>query len=153
MQSTANNQKISEVKNVSSNIRTSAMSPLTLNVGSPMYSLPSSPNTPNYSPAVSPHQKDRIRSPYATPQSLSPASSYQSYSPGNCGNLCPPKGVIHGYDPYLSNKMQTSPSFPLHSPEMLIDSNMPLNSQDYWPESDILQGTNDLLTAFDDVKL
>ncbi|XP_034834052.1 uncharacterized protein [Maniola hyperantus] len=130
-------------------IRTSPMSPLTLNVGSPMYSLPSSPNTPNYSPAMSPAQKDRVLSPYSTPQSLSPAGSYM-YSPNN--KLLSPSGVMRGYDPYLNNKMQTSPGFPLQS-DMLLDTNMPLASTDFWPDSDMLQGTSDLLTAFDDVKL
>lgn len=129
----------------------SPLSPLSLNVDSPMYSLPSSPNTPNYSPAMSPVPKDRVLSPYSTPQSLSPAGSYHLYSPAN--KLLSPSGVMQGYDPYLNNKMQTSPGLALQSSDILLDS-MSLVSSDYWPDSEILQvGTNDLLTAFDDVKL
>nr|XP_026489699.1 hypoxia-inducible factor 1-alpha-like isoform X1 [Vanessa tameamea] len=129
----------------------SPMSPLTLNVGSPMYSLPSSPNTPSYSPAISPAPKDRILSPYSTPQSLSPTGSYQMYSPNN--RLLSPTGVMQGYDPYLTTKMQSSPGFMLQSNEMLLDSNVPLTTTDFWPDSEILQSTSELLTAFDDVKL
>ncbi|XP_045452892.1 hypoxia-inducible factor 1-alpha isoform X1 [Melitaea cinxia] len=130
----------------------SPMSPLTLNVGSPMYSLPSSPNTPNYSPAISPAPKDRVLSPYSTPQSLSPAGSYQTYSPGR---LLSPTGVMQGYDPYLTHKMQTSPEFMIQPNDMLLASNIPLPSTDFWPDSDIFsnQSTSDLLIAFDDVKL
>lgn len=130
----------------------SPMSPLTLNVGSPMYSLPSSPNTPNYSPAISPAPKDRVLSPYSTPQSLSPAGSYQTYSPSR---LLSPTGVMQGYDPYLTHKLQTSPEFMIQPNDMLLDSNIPLPSTDFWPDSDIFsnQSTSDLLIAFDDVKL
>lgn len=130
----------------------SPMSPLSLNVGSPMYSLPSSPNTPNYSPAMSPVHKDRVLSPYSTPQSLSPAGSYHLYSPAN--KLLSPSGVMQGYDPYLNNKMQTSPGLALQSSADILLDSISLASSDYWPDSEILQGgTNDLLTAFDDVKL
>ncbi|CAH0728243.1 unnamed protein product, partial [Brenthis ino] len=127
----------------------SPMSPLTLNVGSPMYSPCVSPNT-TYSPAISPTPKDRVLSPYSTPQSLSPAGSYQMYSPNR---LLSPTGVMQGYDPYLTNKMQSSPGFALQSTDMLLDSNIPLTSTDFWPDSEMLQGTSELLTAFDDVKL
>ncbi|CAH2045765.1 unnamed protein product, partial [Iphiclides podalirius] len=130
--------------------RAHPMSPLTLNVGSPMYSLPPSPNTSSYtSPAVSPAQRERLLSPYSTPQSLSPAGAFQGYSPSS--SLMSPVSMLHGYDPYLSNKMQTSPGFPLH-PEVL-DNVMPLPSPDFWGDSDVMQGAGDLLTAFDDVKL
>ncbi|XP_045502869.1 uncharacterized protein LOC123699868 isoform X2 [Colias croceus] len=145
------NTPLANVPIMRSNPPSNPMSPLSLNISSPMYSLPSSPNT-NYSPAISPVQKDRVLSPYSTPQSLSPASNYsQMYSPGS--RLISPTGVMQGYDPYLTNKMQTSPGFPLQSNEMLLDSNMALTSNDFWPEPDVLQGTNELLTAFDDVKL
>lgn len=127
----------------------SPMSPLTLNVGSPMYSPCVSPNT-TYSPAISPVPKDRVLSPYSTPQSLSPAGSYQMYSPNR---LLSPNGVLQGYDPYLTNKMQSSPGFALQSTDMLLDSNIPLTSTDFWPDSEMLQGTSELLIAFDDVKL
>lgn len=132
-------------------IQTRIMSPLTLKVSSPMYSLPPSPNTSNYtSPAMSPVQRDHLLSPYSTPQSLSPVGKYnQSYSP-NSRHLSP-VSMMHGYDPYLSNKMQTSPGFPLQS-DMLLDT-MSLSSPDFWGETDIIQGTSELLTAFDDVKL
>ncbi|CAH2094387.1 unnamed protein product [Euphydryas editha] len=128
------------------------MSPLTLNVVSPMYSLPPSPNTPNYSPAISPVPKDRVLSPYSTPQSLSPAGSYQMYSPNR---LLSPTGAMQGYDPYLTNKMQSSPEFLTQPNEMLLDSNIPPLSTDFWPDSNIFnnQSTSDLLIAFDDVKL
>lgn len=125
------------------------MSPLSLNVGSPMYSPCMSPNT-TYSPAISPAPKDRVLSPYSTPQSLSPAGSYQMYSPNR---LLSPTGVMQGFDPYLTNKMQTSPGFALQSSDILLDSNIPLTSTDFWPDSELLQGNSDLLTAFDDVKL
>lgn len=126
------------------------MSPLSLNIGSPGLSLPSSPGTPNYSPAMSPAQ--RVLSPYSTPQSLSPVGKYsQMYSPGN--RLLSPAGVIQGSDPYLTNKMQTSPGFPIQPNDLLLDSNVSLGSSDFWAESEMLQGTNDLLSAFDDVKL
>ncbi|KAJ0173760.1 hypothetical protein K1T71_010909 [Dendrolimus kikuchii] len=124
----------------------SPMSPLSLNVGSPMYSLPSSPNS--YSPAMSPAHRERVMSPY-TPQSMSPVGKFhQVYSPGR---LLSPVGVIQGCDPYL-NKMQPSPGFPLQTSDMLLDPNMSLTSTDFWNESDMMQ-TSDLLTAFDDVKL
>ncbi|XP_061384554.1 hypoxia-inducible factor 1-alpha isoform X4 [Danaus plexippus] len=129
---------------ISTNI-SNPMSPLTLNVGSPLYSLPSSP-------AISPIQRDRVLSPYSTPQSLSPAGSYQMYSP-NSNILLSPSGVMQGYDPYLTNKMQTSPGYPLQTSDMLMDSNIQLQSADFWSDSEMLQGTSDLLTAFDDVKL
>ncbi|XP_039757469.1 uncharacterized protein LOC120631873 isoform X2 [Pararge aegeria] len=135
---------------IRTSVASNVMSPLSLNVGSPMYSLPSSPNTPCYSPAISPAQKDRVLSPYSTPQSLSPAGSYQMYSPNR---LLSPSGVMQGYDPYLNNKMQTSPSFRVQSSEMLLDSNLPLASTDFWPDSEMLQDPSDLLSAFDDVKL
>ncbi|XP_072930087.1 uncharacterized protein [Epargyreus clarus] len=134
------------------NLPSNPMSPLTLNVGSPMYSLPPSPNTPNYSPAMSPAQRERVLSPYSTPQSLSPSGKYsQMSSPASNRLLSPNGGVLQGYDPYLTNKMQTSPGFPLQSNDLLMDS--PLSASDFWTESDMLQGTSDLLTAFDDVKL
>ncbi|VVD00410.1 unnamed protein product [Leptidea sinapis] len=124
------------------------MSPLSLNISSPMwYSLPTSPN---YSSSLSPAQKNRVQSPYATPQSLSPASTYSQYSPSN---KLSPNPALQGYDPYLCNKMQPSPTFSIHSNEMLLDSNMPLTTSDLWPESEMIQNTSDLLTAFDDVKL
>ncbi|XP_059058214.1 hypoxia-inducible factor 1-alpha-like [Achroia grisella] len=124
------------------------MSPLSLNIGSPMYSLPSSPNTSNYSPAVSPAQ--RVLSPYSTPQSMSPVGKFnQMYSPNR---ILSPAGVIHGSDPYLSNKMQASPNFPMPTGDLLLDSNGSLTA-DFWADSELLQGTNDLLSAFDDVKL
>lgn len=113
------------------------MSPLSLNIG--QHSLPCSPN---YSPVGSPM---RVQS---TPQSLSPASSY-SYSPGR---MVSPTGVLQGYDPYLSNKMQVSPGFPMQN-EMLLDPNVSLTSNDFWPDTDVIHNTSDLLTAFDDVKL
>lgn len=128
-----------------SNMTPSPMSPLSLNI-SPMYSLPSSPNSYN-SPAISPAQKERVMSPY-TPQSISPAGTYQQYSPAS--RIMSPVGIMNGCDPYLTNKMQTSPGF-LQTPEIQLDSG-PL-STDYWSESDIMQGTNELLTALDDVKL
>ncbi|XP_050671992.1 uncharacterized protein LOC126970235 isoform X3 [Leptidea sinapis] len=125
-----------------------SMSPLSLNISSPMwYSLPTSPN---YSSSLSPAQKNRVQSPYATPQSLSPASTYSQYSPSN---KLSPNPALQGYDPYLCNKMQPSPTFSIHSNEMLLDSNMPLSTSDLWPESEMIQNTSDLLTAFDDVKL
>lgn len=127
----------------------SAMSPLSLNIASPMYSLPSSPNTPNYSPAISPAQMDHMLSPYSTPQSLSPVGKYnQVRSPGS--RLLSPAGVIQGCDPYLSNKMQPSPTFQIQN-DLLLEFNLPM-TPDTWSESEVLQ-TSDLLTAFDDVKL
>ncbi|XP_026760917.2 hypoxia-inducible factor 1-alpha-like isoform X2 [Galleria mellonella] len=141
------NSPITNIMNM--NINNNVMSPLTLNIGSPMYSLPSSPNTPNYSPAMSPAQ--RVLSPYSTPQSMSPVGKYnQMYSPNN--RLLSPATVIQGSDPYLSNKMQASPSFPLPTGDLLLDNNVSLTS-DFWTESELLQGANDLLSAFDDVKL
>ncbi|XP_073950650.1 HIF-1 transcription factor component sima isoform X2 [Choristoneura fumiferana] len=126
------------------------MSPLSLNVGSPMYSLPSSPNT-CYSPAMSPAYRERVLSPYSTPQSMSPVGRYpQMYSPGS--RLLSPMGVIHGSDPYLTNKL-LSPSFPHQQADTMMDTSMPITSTDFWPESEMIQGSNDLLTAFDDVKL
>lgn len=126
---------------IRSNPPSNPMSPLSLNIS--QYSLPSSPN---YSPAVSPIQNDKV---YSTPQSLSPASSYHIYSPNR---LVSPTGVLQGYDPYLSNKMQASPAFPMQN-EMLLDPNVSLTSNDYWPDTDVIQNTSDLLIAFDDVKL
>ncbi|KAM3962492.1 hypoxia-inducible factor 1-alpha isoform 2-T2 [Aphomia sociella] len=127
------------------------MSPLSLNVGSPMYSLPSSPSTPNYSPVMSPALRERVLSPYSTPQSMSPVGKFnQMYSPNR---LLSPGSVIQGNDPYLSNKMQTSPSFPMQPVDLLLDSNVSLAASDFWSETEMLQGTNDLLSAFDDVKL
>ncbi|XP_053614002.1 hypoxia-inducible factor 1-alpha-like isoform X2 [Plodia interpunctella] len=123
------------------------MSPLSLNIGSPMYSLPSSPNTSNYSPNMSPAQKDRVLSPYSTPQS--PVGKYL-YSPGNRPS---PTGVIQGSDPYLTNKMQPSPGFSIPTGDLLLESNVGLSATDFWTDSEMLQGTNDLLSAFDDVKL
>lgn len=120
----------------------SPMSPLSLNV-SPMY--PSSPNSYTHSPAMSPAQ--RVMSPY-TPQSLSPAGTFQQYSPAS--RLMSP--VMQGCDPYLSNKMQPSPSF-LQTPELMLESNGQLNTTDFWSEADMLQNTSDILTALDDVKL
>ncbi|XP_045528141.1 hypoxia-inducible factor 1-alpha isoform X3 [Pieris brassicae] len=113
------------------------MSPLSLNVG--QYSLPCSPN---YSPVGSPMKVQ------STPQSLSPASSY-TYSPAR---LVSPTGALQGYDPYLSNKMQVSPGFPMQN-EMLLDPNVSLASNDFWPDTGVIQNTSDLLIAFDDVKL
>ncbi|CAF4799151.1 unnamed protein product [Pieris macdunnoughi] len=115
----------------------SALSPLSLSIG--QYSLPCSPN---YSPVGSPMKVQ------STPQSLSPASSY-TFSPGR---LVSPTGALQGYDPYLSNKMQVSPGFSMQN-EMLLDPNVSLASNDFWPDTDVIQNTSDLLTAFDDVKL
>ncbi|XP_075982714.1 uncharacterized protein LOC142980965 isoform X2 [Anticarsia gemmatalis] len=133
------------------NMNSSPMSPLSLNI-SPMYSLPSSPNSYNSynnSPAMSPAQRERVMSPYSTPQSLSPVGKFQQYSPGS--RMMSPVGVLKGCDPYLTNKMQPSPGF-LNTPEIQLDS-VPLTN-DFWStESDMMQGTSDLLTALDDVKL
>ncbi|XP_026315120.1 hypoxia-inducible factor 1-alpha isoform X2 [Hyposmocoma kahamanoa] len=153
-----NNNNVSTIRNINDEISPLtkyAMSPLSLNIGSPMYSLPPSPNTsnynsPNYSPAMSPVHRDRVLSPYSTPQSLSPVSRFQK-SPGNV--LLSPAGVIQGSDPYLNNKMQPSPGFPLQSNDLLLESSMSLSAPDFWTEPDVLTGTSDLLTAFDDVKL
>ncbi|XP_013170729.1 PREDICTED: hypoxia-inducible factor 1-alpha-like isoform X2 [Papilio xuthus] len=130
-----------------------AMSPLTLNVNSPMYSLPPSPNTSNYtSPAMSPAQRDLLMSPYSTPQSLSPVGKFsQGYSPNS--RHMSPVNMLHGYDPYLNNKMQQSPGFPLQQNDMLLDTNMNLTSTDFWTDPEVIQDTGDLLMAFDDVKL
>ncbi|RVE47263.1 hypothetical protein evm_008060 [Chilo suppressalis] len=134
------------------NLNSNITCPLSVNVNSPMYSLPSSPNTSNYSPVMSPAQRDRVLSPYSTPQSLSPVGKFsQMYSPGS--RLVSPNGSIHGGDPYLSNKMQASPGFPYQSSDLLLDSNVSMSSSDFWGDTDMLSGTNDLLTAFDDVKL
>lgn len=154
----ANNNSMNIIRNINNEISPLtryAMSPLSLNIGSPMYSLPPSPNTsnynsPNYSPAMSPVQRDRVLTPYSTPQSLSPVSRFQK-SPGNV--LLSPAGVIQGSDPYLNNKMQPSPGFPLQSNDLLLESSMSLSAPDFWTEPDVLTGTSDLLTAFDDVKL
>ncbi|XP_013139203.1 PREDICTED: endothelial PAS domain-containing protein 1-like isoform X2 [Papilio polytes] len=129
-----------------------AMTPLTLNVNSPMYSLPPSPNTSNYtSPAMSPAQRELL-SPYSTPQSLSPVGKFtQSYSPNS--RHMSPVSMLHGYDPYLSNKMQPSPGIPLQQNDMLLDSNMSLTSNDFWTDPEMMQDNSDLLMAFDDVKL
>lgn len=133
---------------IRSNI-SSPMSPLSLNV-SPMYSLPSSPNSYTHSPAMSPAQRERVMSPY-TPQSMSPVGKFQQYSPGS--KMVSPVGVMQGCDPYLNNKMQHSPNFPLQAPEIMLDNNVPLTTNDFWSETDIIQGASDLLTALDDVKL
>uniref|UniRef100_A0A2H1W5B3 SFRICE_010163 n=1 Tax=Spodoptera frugiperda TaxID=7108 RepID=A0A2H1W5B3_SPOFR len=133
---------------IRSNI-SSPMSPLSLNV-SPMYSLPSSPNSYTHSPAMSPAQRERVMSPY-TPQSMSPVGKFQQYSPGS--RMVSPVGVMQGCDPYLNNKMQHSPNFPLQAPEIMLDNNVPLTTNDFWSETDIIQGASDLLTALDDVKL
>ncbi|CAH0594106.1 unnamed protein product [Chrysodeixis includens] len=130
---------------VRSNI-SSPMSPLSLNV-SPMYSLPSSPNS--FSPAMSPAQRERVMSPYSS-QSLSPVGKFQQYSPGS--RLMSPVGALKGCDPYLTTKMQPSPGFPLQTPDIMLESSVPL-AADFWTESEMLQGTSDLLTALDDVKL
>lgn len=151
-----NNNTMNNIRNINDEISPLTkytMSPLTLNISSPMYSLPPSPitsnyNSPNYSPAMSPVQRDRVLSPYSTPQSLSPVSRFQK-SPGNI--LVSPAGVIQGSDPYLNNKMQPSPGFPLQPNDLLLDSSM--SASDFWTDSDVLTGTSDLLTAFDDVKL
>lgn len=150
----------------------SPMTPLSLNIGSPnMYSLPSSPamspaqrervmspyspkyslpSSPNsYSPAMSPAHRERVMSPY-TPQSMSPVGKYQVYSPGR---LLSPAGLIQGNDPYLTTKMQASPNIALQHNELLLDSNVQFSSSDCWSDPEVLQGTSDLLTAFDDVKL
>lgn len=129
-----------------------AMTPLTLNVNSPMYSLPPSPNTSNYtSPAMSPAQRELL-SPYSTPQSLSPVGKFtQSYSPNS--RHMSPVIMLHGYDPYLSNKMQPSPGIPLQQNDMLLDTNMSLTSNDFWTDPEMMQDNSDLLMAFDDVKL
>ncbi|XP_049877924.1 hypoxia-inducible factor 1-alpha isoform X2 [Pectinophora gossypiella] len=132
---------------VTQELTKNAMTPLSLNIGSPMYSLPSSPNT-NYSPVMSPAQRERVLSPYSTPQSLSPIGRYQR-SPSS--RLVSPVGMMQGSDPYLTNKMQPSPPFPMQTSDFL-DSSVSLTSPDFWTEPE-LQGTNDLLTAFDDVKL
>ncbi|KAJ8724059.1 hypothetical protein PYW07_008039 [Mythimna separata] len=126
----------------------SPMSPLSLNV-SPMYSLPSSPNSYTHSPAMSPAQRERVMSPYSTPQSLSPVGKFQQYSPGS--RLMSPVGVMKGCDPYLS-KMQPSPGF-LQTPEIMLEANGQMSTNDFWSEADLLQNTSDLLTALDDVKL
>lgn len=127
----------------------SPMSPLSLNV-SPMYSLPSSPNSYTHSPAMSPAQRERVMSPYSTPQSLSPVGKFHQYSPGS--RLMSPVGVMKGCDPYLCNKMQPSPGF-LQTPEIMLESNGQMSTTDFWSEADMLQNTSDLLTALDDVKL
>lgn len=134
---------------ICTSINNSPMSPLTLNIGSPMYSLPSSPNSYS-SPAMSPAQRDRVMSPYSpyTPQSMSPIGKFhQVYSPG-ANRLLSPGGIIQGNDPYLI-KMQPSPNY---METELMNTNVQL-STDFWPGAEMLQGTNDLLTAFDDVKL
>lgn len=121
------------------------MSPLSLNISSPMYSLPSSP-------AMSPAQRERVMSPYSTPQSMSPVGKFNQYSPNR---LLSPASIIQGSDPYLTTKMQPSPSFPLANNDLLLDSNISnvqLPSSDFWSDPEIMQ-TSDLLTAFDDVKL
>lgn len=128
------------------------MCPLSVNINSPMYSLPPSPNTPNYSPVMSPAQRDRHLSPYSTPQSMSPVGKYgQMYSPGS--RLVSPAGIMHAGDPYLNNKMQPSPNFPFQPGDILLDTSLPIPSPDFWGDAEMLQGTNELLTAFDDVKL
>lgn len=151
----ANNNNIRNINDEISPLTKYAMSPLSLNISSPMYSLPPSPstsnyNSPNYSPAMSPVQRDRVLSPYSTPQSLSPVNRFQK-SPGSI--LLSPTGIIQGSDPYLNNKMQPSPGFPLQSNDLLLESNMSLSAPDFWTEPDVLTGASDLLTAFDDVKL
>lgn len=60
-----------------------------------------------------------------------------------------PVGVMKGCDPYLTTKMQPSPGF-LQTPEIQLE---PINTNDFWTESDLMQGTSDLLAALDDVKL
>lgn len=144
-----NKSSVNNIRNINNEISpltNNAMSPLSLNISSPMYSLPPSPNTssynsPNYSPAMSPAQ--RVLSPYSTPQSLSPVSRFQN-SPGR---LHSPTSIIQGSDPYLNNKMQPSPGFPLQPNDLLLDSNLSLTSPYFWAEPDML------LTAFDDVKI
>lgn len=93
---------------------------------------------------MSPALKERVMSPY-TPQSMSPVGKYL-YSPNR---LSP---AIQGNDPYLTTKMQASP-ITLHHEIPLMDTNVQMNSSDFWPDTEILPGTSDLLTAFDDVKL
>lgn len=175
IQAVPNSQIMRTISPINQVLRTSIgspMSPLSLNIGSPnMYSLPSSPamspaqrdrvmspyspkyslpSSPvSYSPAMSPAQRERVASPY-TPQSMSPVGKYQVYSPNR---LLSPAGVIHGNDPYLTTKMQASPNLALQHNELLLDSNVQLTSSDFWPDPEIMQGTCDLLTAFDDVKL
>ncbi|XP_028160192.1 hypoxia-inducible factor 1-alpha-like isoform X2 [Ostrinia furnacalis] len=134
------------------NLNTNHMSPLSVNTNNPMYSLPPSPNTSNYSPIMSPAQRDRLISPYSTPQSMSPVGKFnQMYSPGSA--IVSPAGIMHAGDPYLTNKMQPSPNFPFQPGDLLLDSSMPIPSSDFWEDTEMLQGTNELLTAFDDVKL
>lgn len=132
------------------NLNTNVMCPLSVNINSPMYSLPPSPNT--YSPVMSPAQRDRVLSPYSTPQSMSPVGKFnQMYSPGS--RLVSPVGIMHAGDPYLTNKMQPSPNFPFQPGELILDTSAPMPSPDFWGDTEMLQGTNELLMAFDDVKL
>nr|XP_037876181.1 hypoxia-inducible factor 1-alpha isoform X3 [Bombyx mori] len=139
------------INQMRTNMTTGPMSPLSLNIGSPMYSLPSSPNSYS-SPAMSPAQRERVMSPYSTPQSLSPVGKFhQMYSPGQ--RMVSPTGVIQGSDPYLTTKMQPSPGFPMQVNDILLDTNVQLPTSDFWADPEFLQGTSDLLTAFDDVKL
>lgn len=136
---------------IHTNLNSNVMCPLSVNINSPMYSLPSSPNTSNYSPVMSPAQRDRVLSPY-TPQSMSPVGKFsQMYSPGS--RIVSPAGILHSGDPYLNNKMQASPGFPFQPGDLIMDTSMPMPSPDFWPDTEMMQGTNELLMAFDDVKL
>ncbi|KOB69806.1 putative hypoxia-inducible factor 1 alpha [Operophtera brumata] len=159
------NSPINQVIHLSITSLGSPMSPLSLNIGSPnMYSLPSSPAmspaqrervmspyspkysfppSPNSYSSMSPAQRDRVKSPY-TPRSMSPVGKYQVYSPGS--RMLSPTGLIQGSDPYLTTKMQASPGIALQHNELLLDTNVQL-SPDFWPDSEMLQGTSDLLTA------
>lgn len=130
--------------------RANNLSPLSLNV-SPMGSLPSSPNS--YSPAISPARVDQNRSPYATPPSVSPNGRYMYPVTKQ------PIILQTNLDPYLTNKMQTSPVLyagrsNLQTPiESLLDTTVAASPTDFWTDAEMLQNTSDLLTALDDVKL
>lgn len=134
-------------------IRTSAVSnptsPLSLNIGSPMYS--SLPGSPNCSPAMSPVQRERILSPY--PKSLTPGHiNHMQYSPVS-SRMVSPTGLLQAGDPYLPNQMQASPNFVACHQQSVNDVEMMIPSTDFWMDQDIFQDSNNLLTGLDDIKL
>jgi hypothetical protein len=49
--------------------------------------------------------------------------------------------------------MQPSPGFPLQPRDLLMDTSVPITTSDFWGDTEMLSGTNEQLTAFDDLKL
>lgn len=137
-----------------SGVLSNPSSPLSLNISSPMYtSLPSSANS---SPAMSPAHRDRLLSPY--PKSQSPSDFGQTnigsnkllsiVSNASTINMGNNRVLQMNRDPFLTNKMQPSPTLLQKTEVQTTDMDSLLENTEFWMDTDILDET--ILNALGD---